>query len=173
MKKPVIITLVVLLMLVFTVQAFALTADEILDQMEEKRAVNTTQKSVGKMTLSDDKGKEEIRDLVMYSIDDSENPQNRAFIFRFLSPAEVKNVTMLSTKDGDEIYLFMPAFKKVRRIAGSSKKEKFAGTNFSFGDFSVDIQRTIMKRLWPVKTIKIMYWILNPMTLILIIQNSL
>jgi len=64
MKKPVIITLVVLLMLVFTVQAFALTADEILDQMEEKRAVNTTQKSVGKMTLSDDKGKEEIRDLV-------------------------------------------------------------------------------------------------------------
>ena len=136
MKKPFIFTFVALFVLGFTAQVLALTADEILDRMEEKRTIDTTQKSIGKMTLTDDKGKQEIRDLVMYSIDDSQNPQNRAFIFRFLSPAEVKNVTMLSLKDGEEIYLFMPAFKKVRRIAGSSKKEKFAGTNFSFGDFS-------------------------------------
>jgi len=135
MKKSVIIALFIMVLMTFTSSVYALTADEILDQMEAKRTIDTTQKSIGKMTLTDDKGKEENRDLTMYSIDDSKNPQNRAFIFRFLSPAEVKNVTMLSMKDGDEIYLFMPAFKKVRRIAGSSKKEKFAGTNFSFGDF--------------------------------------
>ncbi|MCX6090399.1 MAG: outer membrane lipoprotein-sorting protein, partial [Candidatus Atribacteria bacterium] len=69
------------------------------------------------------------------SVDDSQNTKNKAFLFRFLSPAEVQNVTMLSVSDGEQIYLYMPAFKKVRRIAGSSKKEKFAGTNFSFGDF--------------------------------------
>jgi len=136
MKKNILrIVLCAVLCLVTYWSAFALTADEILDKIEAKRSINTTQKSIGKMTLTDEKGKQEIRDLVMYSVDDSENTQNRAFIFRFLSPAEVKNVTMLSLKDGEEIYLYMPAFKKVRRIAGSSKKEKFAGTNFSFGDF--------------------------------------
>ncbi len=126
----------IIVLVAFSLQAFAITADEILDEMEARSALNATQKSVGTMIMTDEKGKEEKRDLVMYSYDDSEDTENRAFIFRFLSPAEVKNVTMLSMKDGDQIYLFMPAFKKVRRIAGSGKKEKFAGTNFSFEDLS-------------------------------------
>jgi hypothetical protein len=108
----------------FRFRQFAITADEILDEMEAKSALNATQKSVGTMILTDEKGKEEKRELVMYAYDDSEDTENRAFIFRFLSPAEVRNVTMLSMEDGEQIYLFMPAFKKVRRIAGSGKKRK-------------------------------------------------
>ncbi|NLJ49184.1 MAG: outer membrane lipoprotein-sorting protein [Candidatus Atribacteria bacterium] len=136
MKKLVMTSFLLIVLMAFSFQAFAITADEILDEMEAKSALNATQKSVGTMILTDEKGKEEKRELVMYAYDDSEDTENRAFIFRFLSPAEVRNVTMLSMEDGEQIYLFMPAFKKVRRIAGSGKKEKFAGTNISFEDLS-------------------------------------
>ena len=57
---------------------------------------------------------------------------------RFLSPKSVKNVTLLNINDGEKIYLYMPAYDKPRRIAGSSKKEKFMGTDLSYEDMTMD-----------------------------------
>ncbi len=112
----------------------ALTAQEILDEVEARRTHFTTQKTVGKLTLIDVSGKEEVREMVMYLKDEGDG--KTSVIFRFLSPADVKGVTLLSLRNGEKIYLYMPAYKKVRLIAGSSKSEKFMGTDFSYDDLS-------------------------------------
>jgi len=134
MKRCVVLILFVLLLLFVTGCVFALTASEILDEMEARRTRFTTQKTVGRIVLVDASGKEEAREMVMYSKDEGEDKVS--IIFRFLSPADVKGVTLLSLRNGEKIYLYMPAYKKVRLIAGSSKSEKFMGTDFSYDDLS-------------------------------------
>jgi predicted RND superfamily exporter protein/outer membrane lipoprotein-sorting protein len=56
---------------------------------------------------------------------------------RFLSPPDVKGtVTLLiehADKD-DDIWIYLPALKKVRRLVSSNKKDSFVGTDFSYGD---------------------------------------
>ncbi|MEN3202103.1 MAG: outer membrane lipoprotein-sorting protein [Atribacterota bacterium] len=129
--------LLVCLLFVFLLggrNVFALTAQEILDEVEARRTQFTTQKTVGKIILIDASGKEETREMVMYLKDEGDD--KTSVIFRFLSPADVKGVTLLSLRNGEKIYLYMPAYKKVRLIAGSSKSEKFMGTDFSYDDLS-------------------------------------
>jgi len=56
---------------------------------------------------------------------------------RFLSPADIRNtVTVLiehADRD-DEIWIYLPALKKVRRLAAANKKDSWAGTDLSYGD---------------------------------------
>lgn len=52
---------------------------------------------------------------------------------KFLEPADVRNIGFLSLPD-DVMYLYLPAFKKVRRIASHIKNQSFAGTDFTYDD---------------------------------------
>ncbi len=56
---------------------------------------------------------------------------------RFLTPSDVKGTVSLlvenSAKD-DDIWIYLPALKKVRRLVSSNKKDSFVGTDFSYGD---------------------------------------
>jgi outer membrane lipoprotein-sorting protein len=56
---------------------------------------------------------------------------------RFLSPADVKGTVSLliehADKD-DDIWIYLPALKKVRRLVASNKKDSFVGTDFSNAD---------------------------------------
>lgn len=56
---------------------------------------------------------------------------------RFLSPADIKSTVSLliehADKD-DDIWIYLPALKKVRRMVASNKKDSFVGTDFSYGD---------------------------------------
>jgi len=118
------------------VGAEILTVDEIMDKMEETAPEFTTQKTISEMILIDKDGKEEIRDMVMFS-QKGEDDQTST-LMRFLSPKSVKGVTLLNINDGEKIYLYMPAYKRPRRIAGSSKSDEFMGTGLSYEDMSMD-----------------------------------
>lgn len=54
-------------------------------------------------------------------------------IIRFLSPADQKGIGFLSLPD-DVMYLYLPAFKKTRRIASHIKNTRFAGTDYTYED---------------------------------------
>jgi outer membrane lipoprotein-sorting protein len=61
---------------------------------------------------------------------------NRRLV-NFLSPADVRGTkTLLVEHSGsdDDIWIYLPAMKKVRRLVASNKKDSFAGTDFSYGD---------------------------------------
>jgi len=138
MKK--LLSLVILILVVLIgASSWAITADEILDEVEARTTKFETQKSTAKMILVDSKGREEVREVVMYSKDEGEDVIS--MIVRFLSPAEVKNVTLLSVKGGETMYLYMPAFKKPRRIASSEKSEKFMGTDFTYDELGGSYSR--------------------------------
>jgi len=90
------------------------------------------------MILIDKDGKEEIREMIMFS--QKEENDETSSLMRFLSPKSVKGVTLLNIKSGEKIYLYMPAYNKPRRIAGSSKQEEFMGTGLSYEDISMDYE---------------------------------
>jgi outer membrane lipoprotein-sorting protein len=56
---------------------------------------------------------------------------------RFLEPTDVQGTVSLliehSEKD-DDIWIYLPSVKKVRRLVSSNKKDSFVGTDFSYGD---------------------------------------
>lgn len=121
-----------------TSTVFALTVDEIMDKMEETAPDFTTQKTISEMILIDKDGKEEIREMIMFS--KKEEDDKTSTLMRFLSPKSVKGVTLLNINDGEKIYLYMPAFGKPKRIAGSKKSDEFMGTGLSYEDMGMNFE---------------------------------
>jgi outer membrane lipoprotein-sorting protein len=55
----------------------------------------------------------------------------------FLSPSDVRGTKTLLVEHSaadDDIWIYLPAMKKVRRLVASNKRDSFAGTDFSYGD---------------------------------------
>ncbi len=62
-------------------------------------------------------------------------------LVRFLAPADVKGTGLLTLEqdDGDdEQYLFVPELRKSTRIAGATRAQSFAGTDFTHGDLRTE-----------------------------------
>lgn len=56
---------------------------------------------------------------------------------RFLTPTDVKGTVTLMSENvdkDDDIWVYLPALKKVRRLVSNNKKDSFVGTDFSYGD---------------------------------------
>jgi len=104
-----------------------LTASQILKQVDDVVNAPKDQDLKMKLTLIDKEGKEEMRELVMFQ----KGSEKR--VAKFISPASQKGIAFLSLPD-DIMYLYLPAFKKTRRIASHVKNTKFAGTDFTYED---------------------------------------
>lgn len=55
----------------------------------------------------------------------------------FNSPADIsgtKTLLIEHTGADDDIWIYLPAMKKVRRLVASNKRDPFVGTDFSYGD---------------------------------------
>lgn len=62
--------------------------------------------------------------------------ESKSFL-RFTAPADVENTAFLniSRESGDdEMYLYMPALNRIRRIASSTKHQNFMGSDFTYDD---------------------------------------
>jgi outer membrane lipoprotein-sorting protein len=81
------------------------------------------------MTLIDKKGFKSERKLEMYQ------REGEYRLVRFLSPADQKGIAFLTLPD-DVMYLYLPAFHKIRQIAAHVKNQSFAGTDFNYDDLS-------------------------------------
>lgn len=58
-------------------------------------------------------------------------------IVRFLSPADIKGTGFLELEkaDGDDdLWIYLPALQKVRRLVSNNKKDSFMGSDFSYGE---------------------------------------
>jgi outer membrane lipoprotein-sorting protein len=108
---------------------FALSGNEILKRAEETINAPKDQTIQQTMTLIKAGGSEKSRTLMFYQ----KGSEQRLIVF--LSPADIKGVGFLSLPE-DRRYLYMPAFRKIRRIASHIKNEDFVGTDFSYEDLS-------------------------------------
>lgn len=90
------------------------------------------------MTLKAKNGQEAIRELRYKSLETPGDGDKSLTLFD--QPKDVEGTTLLTfahkTAD-DDIWLFLPALKRVKRIAGNNKSGPFMGSEFSFEDFGV------------------------------------
>ena len=86
------------------------------------------------MTLTNSKGKSRVNRMISKSMD-----KNNKQMIWFLYPKDDKGVAFLkiehNAKD-DEMRMWLPAFKKVRRISAKKRGDSFMGSDLSFEDLS-------------------------------------
>ena len=61
-------------------------------------------------------------------------------LIKFSMPADIKGTGVLQIEhsDGeDDLWIYLPALKKSRRLVANNKKDSFAGSDFSYGDITV------------------------------------
>lgn len=135
----------------------ALAADlsgrEIMQQVKDRDTGSSAIMDM-QMLLIDSKGNKRERAIRSFQRDvpDSEDVQSIMF---FLGPANVKDTGFLTydyddgSKDDDQ-WLYLPALKKVKRIASADKSGSFMGSDFSYADMSspdIDAyEHTLMKQ---------------------------
>jgi outer membrane lipoprotein-sorting protein len=128
MKKLKIKTIMTTLLLVAALSsANAQDANAILKKMDDVMYSPKDMTGITKIVLIDKAGKESTREANIIQ------KGNNKRIFRFTAPASQAGIAVLSLPD-DVMYLYMPAFGKVRRISSSVKSQNFAGTDFSYDD---------------------------------------
>ena len=132
MKKLMIVvfTLSLLVTLTDNLAAQELTALEILQKSDAIGMAPQDKHSLSTMILIDKDGDQKERKSEIF-----ERNKEDLRLVRFLSPADQKGISFLNLPD-DKMYLYLPAFRKIRTIASHVKNESFAGTDFSYDDMS-------------------------------------
>jgi outer membrane lipoprotein-sorting protein len=96
--------------------------DEVVNAPKDAHILST-------MILIDRDGNRNTRTSEMYQIGSTKR------LVQFLTPADQKGIGFLSLPD-DVMYLYLPAFHKVRQIASHVKNQEFAGTDLTYEDLS-------------------------------------
>ncbi len=103
------------------------------------------------LRIYDGKGHERVRQTSMASRE-FDNGATEKRIIRFLAPAEVKGTGMLIfdyTDKNDDMWIYMPALRKTRRIVSTEKSKSFMGSEFSNADMSApnldDFRYTVLR----------------------------
>jgi len=89
-----------------------------------------------RMTLIDARGQEVVRDTRGMTLEG--NAGDKALV-RFMSPADIRGVAALiheHPQTADDTWLYLPATRRVRRIAGANRTASFQGTEFTYEDLS-------------------------------------
>jgi len=126
-------TLVIGLILALPLGILAQTGYDIAKAMEDKPSP-ADMKSNMTMTLTNKQGKTRESTIRSISADD-----NRKQIIWFLAPADDEGVAFLKIEhpqEDDEMRLWLPAFKKVRRISSKKKADSFMGSDLSYEDMT-------------------------------------
>ncbi|KLO24452.1 membrane protein [Marinitoga sp. 1197] len=123
----------IVILLTFVISIFSMTGQDVLDKVKDAHDNFKTEKSLVIMQLKSSNGEIREREFDMYLMHDGEDT---LALVRFNKPAEVKRITLLTLSD-DEIYLYMPAYRKTKRISGGAKNGKFVGSDFKYNDISL------------------------------------
>jgi predicted RND superfamily exporter protein len=91
------------------------------------------------MVLINDRGQQRARrNTTLIKL--QPNGVDSKFLVRFSTPADIKGTGFLQIEhsDGDDdLWIYLPALKKSRRLVANNKKDSFVGSDFSYGDISL------------------------------------
>ena len=126
-----------ILLLSVNLVARDLTPQEIIRKSENVVKLPASE-AVSTLTIMDAKGRERVRKTAQVTkLYDNGKTEKR--LVRFLEPADVKGTGLLSidyTDQDDDMWLYMPALRKTRRIVSSEKSKSFMGSEFSYADMT-------------------------------------
>ncbi len=104
------------------------------------------------MRLTPKGGSERVRESLIFSkLQPNGSDMHR--LVQFISPADISGSNILiheHSKGNDDIWIYLPSVKKVRRLLANSKKESFMGTDFSYTDITTpkvdEYSHTLLRR---------------------------
>ncbi len=120
-----------LLAMMTLVSASAQDAKQIMKKSIEAVKVSSFE-AVSTLTITDSKGNQRIRENTMASMSEPDGTEKR--IIKFLSPADVKGTGILIfdyPEKSDDMWIYLPALRKTRRIVSKEKSKSFMGSEFS------------------------------------------
>jgi uncharacterized protein len=121
----------ILLALMMAVSASAQDAREVIKKSHDIVKVNSFE-AISTLTITDSKGNQRIRKSSMASMSLPDGTEKR--IIKFVSPAEVKGSGILIfdyPRKSDDMWIYLPALRKTRRIVSREKSKSFMGSEFS------------------------------------------
>jgi len=124
---------VALLCLVMASPAPAMDGNALLKKVDEVQAASKDSVGNVTMTLVDKGGQTKERTMKVWRRHYKD--RDDWSVLKFTAPADIRNLGFLSLAD-DKMYLYLPAFDRVRRIASHARKESFAGSDLSNDDLS-------------------------------------
>ena len=113
--------------------SFGQTGIEIAKMVDEKPTPKDMSNKI-KMVLTNSKGKSRTNVMISKSIGN-----NKKQITWFMEPKDDRGVAFLKIEHNDkddEMRMWLPAFKKVRRISSKKKGDSFMGSDMSYEDLS-------------------------------------
>jgi len=119
----------ILLSVFFAFTVYSETAEEVLKKVEAKQNEAKDAEITVKITTIEKDGTQKTKEGLIYQKGDEKR------VFKFTSPADIKGLSVLST-GRDTSFIYLPEFKKVRRIAGHIKNQSFGGTDFTNDEIS-------------------------------------
>lgn len=132
MKKKLLATALVLLCST-GINVMAADASAILEKVESTYSgQNSPRNMEAVMVMKIHRGNQvKTRKLKTWS---QNNPVGSDYrVLKFFSPADVKNIGLLILSE-DQMYLYLPEFHRIRRIASSNRKDAFQGSDLSYED---------------------------------------
>ncbi len=113
------------------------TAQQVVEEMDNRDDGQTRTSDITMVLINKNK-QQRIRKIKNITKDYGEDTKGIIF---FLSPADVKNTAYMSfdwddNNKEDDSWLYLPALKKVKRIASSGKSGSFMGSDFSYSDIN-------------------------------------
>jgi len=130
MKK---LTAVFILSLVLITGIFALTGKDIMQKVSDEREVNSSAMDI-QMQLIDQNGSVSSRRIQTLIMKDKGLTKT---ITLFMEPASIKNTRFLTIENknrANDQWIYLPALRKVKRIASGEKSGSFMGSDFSYAD---------------------------------------
>ena len=139
-QRPLIRTLAICGILAFSFAHSAEPSSETLtaaDIVRKARDKQFPKNSVSELTmvLINKRGHERVRKLQTKRKDYGAGEAKS--VATFLSPADVKGTAFLVWEHPDQandVFIYLPALKKIRRIASEQKQQSFMGSDFSYAD---------------------------------------
>jgi len=134
--RPFVISLLLSLTLSASAHAEPTTL-EIVKRAELALKVKGVQ-GINTMIIIDEKGRERVRKIAQ-AAKLYDNGETEKRLIRFLEPADIKGTGLLTfnyEEAEDDLWLYMPALRKTRRIVSSEKAKNFMGSEFTYADMT-------------------------------------
>jgi hypothetical protein len=114
-----------------------LSADVIMTRHHKATKLDGAE-SLTTLIIYNAKGDMRVRKMAIISklYDDGDTEKR---LIRFIEPADVKGTGLLTydyEREDDDIWFYMPALRKTRRIVSSEKAKSFMGSEFSYADMT-------------------------------------
>ncbi|WP_309398998.1 outer membrane lipoprotein-sorting protein [Cerasicoccus maritimus] len=107
---------------------------QIMDEVVNRHKADSELELI-KLAIIDDEGNTQVREMISVF---SKTPDGEArYLIRFLSPSDVKGITLLTNEansENPEQWFYMPALGQARKIAGDNRSGYFMGSDFTFED---------------------------------------